>query len=499
MSAGAMKRDIVGDIGAQAALAFLAIIAIAILVRAIGLGSSLWYDEIATLLGFVRLPFGELVSNFSTLNNHPLYSLTAKLSVAVFGESAASLRLPAALFGVAAIAAFLPVARRALGLWPALLTILLLAVSYHQVWFSQNARGYTMLLFWTTLSTILFLEGARRNDARIWAAYGAVFAAAMYTHLSAGFYFAAHGVIYAAFLLNRFIRKQGASAPLAGAYPFFGMAFGVALTLLVYAPMLGDMGSTFAGVKEAAPNAPLAKWSDPVFVLQNLFNQFLALGSFMALALPAAIAFALYGVYAIWKKDRILAAIYLLQIPITVAALEIADMRLWPRYFFVEISFLYLAVVAGVEAAAVAIGPLVEKRVRIAGVRDKLMILAAIAMVGGSVPLLLRNYAAPKQDLAGAVAMVDREAASNDLTTVYGVAAEPVIGYFAPEWSELTPAMIREMNGDRRIWSLVAFREQVAAADPDAWALFNEKFSLHAQLPGTLGGGAVFIYVSKPS
>jgi len=478
-------------------IAFIAVIAIAIIVRFIGIGSSLWADEITTLLEFVRPPVSDLISNFSSLNNHPFYSLAAKASITLFGESATSLRLPAVLFGIGSIIVFFPVARRVLSMPQALLTILLLAISYHHVWFSQNARGYTMLLFLTTVSTILFLQGAQRNSAKVWAAYGVVFAAAMYAHLSAAFYFAAHGIIYATSLLSRFAFRRNSDEPLAGFYPFFGMAFGVVLTALAYAPMMAEMPSTFGGVRNTAASSPLAQWTDPFFVLKNLVDQFLVLGPFMAVVLPPAIGVALFGAYRIWRKDPLLAAIYLLQIPITLVALKIAGMRIWPRFFFVEISFLYLALVVGVAAITDILGVEIERRWRKKGVSNWLKAAAAIAMVGGSSFLLARNYEAPKQDFADAVALVNREAAPEDMRTVYGVTAEPVIGYYAPEWSELTPAMIRTYNGRQKIWTLVAFRFQVAGRDPELWREFEKKFVLRERLPGTLGGGEVLVYESK--
>ncbi len=481
------------------AVGLCAVIALAAAARAIGVDSSLWYDEVTTLLRFVRLPVGELVGNFSSLNNHPFYSLAAKASVAAFGESAVSLRAPAALFGIASIAAFLPVARRVLDVRLAFLTLALLAISYHHVWFSQNARGYTMLLFWTTLGTILFLAGAKNNSVRIWAAYGAVFAAAMYTHLSAVFYFAAHGVIYAAFLFNRFLLRREASHPLAGPAPFFGMAFGVMLTLIAYAPMLGDMGAAFSDVRDEAANAPLAQWTDPAFVVRNLIGQFLDLGPLMDVALPSAVLFAAYGAYRIWKKERLIAAIYLLQIPIIIIALDMAGMRIWPRYFFVEISFLYLALVAGVAAAAGAVGGYLERERKIPNAAALLTAAAAAVMMAGSLPLLARNYKSPKQDLAGAVAAVERAAAPSDARTVYGVAAGPVIDYYAPDWIALSPAMIEAAARGQRVWAVVAFRDQVEAKDKEAWRRFEATFTLQEKLPGTLGGGGVYIYLSNPA
>ncbi len=477
--------------------ALAAVLVVALAARFAGLGSSLWYDEITTLLKFVRLPVRELVANFSSLNNHPFYSLTAKASISLFGESAQALRLPAVLFGVGAIAAFWPIARRVATPSLALLTLLLLALSYHHVWFSQNARGYTMLLFWTTISTTLFIVGARKNSMAIWAGYGVVFAAAMYTHLSAAFSFAAHGAIYAAVLLRRVYRRQNGGGVLTGWPPFVGMALGLALTILVYAPMLGDMTATFGGVRQSAPTEPLAHWKDPSFVIANLIGQIASLGPFMAFALPPAAILILFGAYRIARTDGLLAAIYVLQIPITIAVLQFADMRIWPRFFFVEIAFLYLSLVVGLFAAIDLVCDYGKGRWRIEKSRPLLAGLASVAMIAGSLSLLARNYAAPKQDLAGAVAAVENLAGPLDVKSVYGVAAEPVIGYYAPEWTQLTPAMIELSPRTARIWTVVAFRDQVSLSDPALWATFEREFDLVVRLPGTLGGGGVFVYRSK--
>ena len=56
-----------------------------------------------TLVEFVRLPVREIVTTYTSLNNHVLYSLLAHASVGLFGESAWTLRLPAVLFGIASI------------------------------------------------------------------------------------------------------------------------------------------------------------------------------------------------------------------------------------------------------------------------------------------------------------------------------------------------------------------------------------------------------------
>ena len=80
------------------------LLAIALVLRIIGLNEGLWYDEIATLVHHVRLPAREIIGHYN-LNNHILYSLLAHFSIGWFGESAWSIRLPAVVFGVVTIPA----------------------------------------------------------------------------------------------------------------------------------------------------------------------------------------------------------------------------------------------------------------------------------------------------------------------------------------------------------------------------------------------------------
>ena len=86
-------------------LGLVCILVLALGLRLIQLNSGLWYDEIVTLVNYVRLPTADLLTTYSSLNNHILFSLLAKVSVTCFGESPWALRLPAVLFGVGSVAA----------------------------------------------------------------------------------------------------------------------------------------------------------------------------------------------------------------------------------------------------------------------------------------------------------------------------------------------------------------------------------------------------------
>ena len=78
-----------------------------LVLRLINLGSCLSYDEIVTLVKYVRLPAGSCSSDVHRVQQpHALQPRGAGVDRG-FGESAWALRLPAVLFGVATIPAVL--------------------------------------------------------------------------------------------------------------------------------------------------------------------------------------------------------------------------------------------------------------------------------------------------------------------------------------------------------------------------------------------------------
>ena len=324
----------------------ITVLLIAIGARLVRLDASLWYDEIFTVVNFVRLPTLDLIRTYDSFNNHMLYSLAAKLCVVLFGEHPWALRLPAVIFGVSAIIVQWVITRRLLGPWPALVTALLLSLSYHHVWFSQNARGYTGLLLWTSLATLAFVDGIARPSWRNWIGYGACAAIAMYMHLSAIFFLMAHGAVYLLLLASGGLHDRKARI-----MPIWGALIGGALTLAVYAPILGEMIATVQDVSTASSSssgAALAEWRNPLRALQEVAISVSAAGMFTPALVMGALIVLVAGVISLAKRDRVMTAIYVIHVPMAVILLSILSVRIWPRYFFVDIGFIMMAMVHGV-------------------------------------------------------------------------------------------------------------------------------------------------------
>lgn len=133
-------------------------------VRAMRMGLPVRYDEAYTYVNYVRRPVFLALSWYENPNNHLLHTLIAKITVELFGPSLTILRLPALVFGVSSVGLALGWATRVFGRTVGALTGLLVATAPIFVFYSVNARGYSLYVT-LFLSGLLFARGiVRRNS-----------------------------------------------------------------------------------------------------------------------------------------------------------------------------------------------------------------------------------------------------------------------------------------------------------------------------------------------
>jgi uncharacterized membrane protein len=142
---------------------------------------SLWYDEGLQYYVVSNNSLGELLSQ--TRSFHPPLSFLTNYAFLLFGQSEFFLRLPSALFGFASLPVFYILTQELTSKRVALVSTFVLAVSPFHVWYSQDGRMYSQLLFFSLLSSVLLLESIRRSELRWWAYYVLVSAAGIYTHI----------------------------------------------------------------------------------------------------------------------------------------------------------------------------------------------------------------------------------------------------------------------------------------------------------------------------
>jgi mannosyltransferase len=241
----------------------------------------------------------------------------------------------------------------------------------------------------------------------------------------------------------------------------------------------------------------MAEWNNPLRTLQEFAGSLDALGPLAPYALIVGLAVLILGAVLVWRKSPLLAAIYFTQIPLSLILLVALSFRIWPRYFFVDIGFIFLCAAAG----GLAVIGWVEKLLQRTPLPRAVLPAALAVMVGASGVLLTRNYAHPKQDFEGAVRMVDRERGPQDLATSVGLAIEPVHEYFAPGWPVTrTPADLdRLLAGGRTVWLITSFESHTRTTQAEIMREVDARFDRVAVLQGTLGGGNVQVYRSRPA
>ncbi len=156
------------------------------LLRLFHLGSkSLWMDEAASV-ALARMPWHQYAWVWwMQEGNMTAYYLLLRPWLQL-GQSEAWVRLLSVIFGVAAIPAMFFLARRLTDSSTALVAAALLAFSPTHIYYSQEARSYSLTIFLVLLSAFFFVRAVEENRTRDWAAWALAGTAAVYAH-----YFAA--------------------------------------------------------------------------------------------------------------------------------------------------------------------------------------------------------------------------------------------------------------------------------------------------------------------
>lgn len=469
---------------ARGGVALAWLLAVGLVLRSIGLDSDLWHDELFTWLDLVKLPLLDLWSTYPDDNQHLVYSLAARVCVLAFGESPAVLRLPAVAFGVASLWATWRLGVQTVSRRHALFATALLTFSYHHVWFSQDARGYTALLLATVLSTDLLLRALRTDRTRTWVLYAAVLAFGMGAHLTMIFVALAQGLVVIAYVASRETRRLGVHAIAA-------LLLGGLLTLLLHAPLLGEMIDFYLQPSAGATTAQVA-WKSPLWLANEAIRSF---GVPLALGWAAAAAASLplvWGLASLWRRSRSAAALFVLPALLGFASLLLLDRNLWPRFFFNSFGFIAILAVSGIGEGFAWI----RARWRAPG---WLPTAALVLLVAASAVTVPRNYLLPKMDYRGARNWVEAHAAPDDAIVALDLAGDAYARYYAPRFATADTLdelrAVASEHGDT--WVVYAFGDYIAAREPDLWETLLGLDEVGA-FPGTLGGGALVVRRAPP-
>ena len=191
----------------------LGLLALTLLAGALRFGTldlqSFDFDEAITVGTVLGGSFGHMLDAIpDTESTPPLYYALAWIWAQPFGLGEVGARSLSALLGTALVPVAYGTARELAGRRAGLIAAALVAVNAQLVFYSQEARAYSLLALLTTLSFWAFLVARRDAGGRGLVLWALASAAALLTH-----YFAAFVVIPEALLLLLWRRPRAAVAP----------------------------------------------------------------------------------------------------------------------------------------------------------------------------------------------------------------------------------------------------------------------------------------------
>ena len=245
------------------------------------IAESLWYDEVAAWTSFgVRGP-GPIVGNFHDPANHILHTLLTWVSVEFTHHSLStevSLRLPAFLASLLTIPVVFALARRVAGRETAIAAAALFAIWPVCVLEGAEARGYSLMMLFSGLTTLQLLI-ARESQQRLhWLIYALWCALGAWSHLVTVFVAIGHGAWLVIALFKRAQRRTATAGLLS-------LVLAAVMALALFAPVLPEIFERRGLVSAANSSQPTLLDIEGLHMLLQLGGSWLWYASLPMLAL----------------------------------------------------------------------------------------------------------------------------------------------------------------------------------------------------------------------
>jgi 4-amino-4-deoxy-L-arabinose transferase-like glycosyltransferase len=185
----------------------LSLTIIGLFLRFYNLGfNSLWLDEASTYTFSVMSIPDIWQATTSGEFNPPLF-YWVEHGMLFFGNNETILRFIPALLGVLTIPLIYVVGREFVDRNVGIIAAAAFAFSPFLIFYSQEARAYSMMLFFAAFALVYYLKALKTNDIINWALFGVLSALAFWSHFY-GFVIIAALVLYALFVQIQNIRKD---------------------------------------------------------------------------------------------------------------------------------------------------------------------------------------------------------------------------------------------------------------------------------------------------
>jgi uncharacterized membrane protein len=394
----------------------------------------LWVDE-AISVHQAGLPFGTMLDRLADGDVHPpLHAALLWGTVRVLGDGELAVRLPSIAAGVALVPLLYATGRELFDRRTGIVAAALGAVSPLAVWYSQEARMYSLYMLFALAAVWAQARVLRRGHAGDWALYGIATAALLWTQYFAVLQVAAQQAVFAVALWRR--RGQGERVGPTVAYWFGALAL-AALLVVPLLPFLGDQLQAYADRGAGLTQLPSQAGSEAssaqsgLSVYAVIANLIWATGGYHADATMAQIA-------ALWPLGMLAALLLLgrrrssamtgLLVVTLVPVLALFAVGLQRRDLF------ELRYVAGVVPALLLIGAraLTTMTARRMCTRVAASTVVVVLLLGALADQQLNGTNPRLYDFRGALQEVAARAEPGDVILYNPDYLDEVVGYYAP-------------------------------------------------------------------
>jgi hypothetical protein len=162
-------------------LILITLIISGIILRLHYLSQPLRLDEARNYHVLVSNQLFNIITDYSVPNNHILMTLLTQISTVLFGSSPSAIRLPAFLAGISIVPLTYWIGRVYYNREAGLVACALAAVAMPLVFYSTNARGYSLQILFLLVSLLLIVRLHQRPHWRLWLGYILTGALSFYT------------------------------------------------------------------------------------------------------------------------------------------------------------------------------------------------------------------------------------------------------------------------------------------------------------------------------
>ena len=244
----------------------------------------LWVDE-AISVDLAGRSFGAMLRQIGRADVHPpLHAVLLWLTARVAGTSELSMRLPSMLAGAGLVPVLWLAGRSLYDRRTALVAAALGAVSPLLVWYSQEARMYSLFMLLAVVALWAQVKAVREGGTGAWAWYAVASAALLWTQYFSVLVVAVQQVGFAAAVLRARREDRANAARIARGWVLSMLAIAVAVAPLfpIFSDQVASYGSRRAASPPSAAGAAAAGGVDQLSVYSVLANAVWAVAGFHA-------------------------------------------------------------------------------------------------------------------------------------------------------------------------------------------------------------------------